>query len=289
MNDLHDHELRNALWQASGDDCDTADAMLRVQARVRRIRRRRMDIFGVGLLVALVVTLGIASRSHDHDAPERPTSDVTVTPPPVSSAVTTPPGTELLPDTALPSGAVESGALAAPAAPAAPATGAAPATSAVEVQADAPADTAADPGQPETAAALPGSASTRPPRAQQTFTAPGGHLTVAVTNGALALVSATARTGYEAEAPTATAGSVEIEFRSRWGTSRIHVDLVDGRLEPTITDEANGRGGDDHGRRSGRTMSTTAAVADISGLRSGDGSSSGRQSRQDSSGGSALG
>ena len=70
MTDLRDDELRTALWQASGDDCDTSDALRRVEARVRRIRRRRMDVAGVGLLAAVAITLGFAARSGHGGAPD---------------------------------------------------------------------------------------------------------------------------------------------------------------------------------------------------------------------------
>ena len=100
MSDLRDYELRDALRHASGEDCDTADALVRVEARVRRIRRRRMDIAGLALLVALVVTLGVASRAHQDDTPSWPASNVTVAPPAVSTPLTISSSTMAPPETA---------------------------------------------------------------------------------------------------------------------------------------------------------------------------------------------
>jgi len=148
MSELYDDEVRRALWEASGDSCDTDTAMRRVESRVRRIRRRRMDVAAAALLGAIIVTLGIASRSSGHEPAERPTSVETPTTAPtaVSSTATvttpTPPEPTAPPD-------------AAPAAEIAPAA-AAPEepTSAVEP----PPDTVAE--QPAAAPAAPAPART---------------------------------------------------------------------------------------------------------------------------------
>ncbi len=264
MSDMHDDELRDVLWHASGDDTDTGDALLRVEARVRRIRRRRMDLAGVGLLVALVVTLAVASRSH-HDSPSRPASIVTVAPPVSDPAPTTPPSTTPPDTTAAPSGGADSAIPVAPApADTTPtAETAAPETAASEEPAGDEAAAAAEPEpeQQDTPAAA--AAPRRTPRTQQTYTAAGGQLTVSVKNGSLAIVSATPHQGYYVGRPSSTGTSVEVEFRSRRGQSRIHVDLVNGQLQPTITDDdsSGGRTGDDHNRRA---TTTTAPAGDHS-------------------------
>jgi len=282
MNDMHDDELRDVLWHASGDDTDTGDALLRVEARVRRIRRRRMDLAGVGLLVALVVTLAVASRSH-HEAPSRPASNVTVSPPASDPAPTTPPSTAPPETTAAPARAADSAIPVAPA-PAdttPPAETAAAETAPPEEPAGNDAAAAAEPEQQDTPAATAAPRSTpRAPRTQQTYSASGGQLTVSVKNGALYVVSALPHQGYIAARPTTTGSSVDVEFRSRRSKSRIHVDLVDGQLQPTITDDdsSGDRTGDDRNRRS----TTTTAPTDNRGSDWGTGDRSGRQ-RTDSS------
>jgi hypothetical protein len=258
MSDRHDDELRDVLWHASGDDTDTGDALLQVEARVRRIRRRRMDLAGVGILVALVVTLAIASRSH-HESPIRPASNVTVASPVSDPAPTTPPTTTPRGTTAAPSGTAEAAIPVAPA-PAdttpTPET-APPETAAPEEPAGDDAAAASEPEQDTPTATAP--RSPRAPRIQQTFTASGGQLTVSVKNGSLTVVSATPRQGFIVGRPTTTANSVDVEFRSRRGKSRIHVDLVVGQLQPTVTDE-NGYGGhSDDDRIQWTTTTTTPA------------------------------
>jgi hypothetical protein len=259
MSELRDDELRDALWGASGDECDTGTALGQVEARVRRIRRRRMDIAGVGLLVALVVALVVASRTRADNAPNRPASVVTAAPPVTSALPTTTPSTAAPADTT----AVPSTDLVAAGAPA-PADATAPATDDTTPPDESAAEmaTADDPGS--TATADPPAAASRPAappasahanRTEQTFTGVGGRVTVAVTDRGLTFVSASARYGYVAGQPVVGATSVEIDFRSRTARSRIHVDLVDGRLVPTISND------DGRDRRPGRTPSTTAAAS----------------------------
>jgi hypothetical protein len=262
MTDLHDPELRGALWRASGDDCDTGDALLAVEARVRRIRRRRMDVVGLALLAAVVVTLGIASRAGGGGSPGRPTSPVTEAPatsvPPAPTTPTTPSVVVTDPPAAAPS-PVDS---ALPSVEPAP-----PDSSAAEVAPDDTAE-AVDAAEEVTPAAAPQPANTSAAPAQQTFVAVGGRLTVAVSDGVLTIVSATPRDGYTVESPTATGASVAVEFRSDNASSRIRVDLVGGRLRPTIRND-DGWMSDDHRSRTTSPTTTPRESNDGSGSRSG--------------------
>jgi len=185
VSDLPDDDLRAVLWQASGPDCDTSDAMRQVHARVRRIRRRRVDAFCLVLLAALVVTLGVASRSHTQSTPERPTTDVTVAPPSTASAPTVPVAASEDPAATTP-GTAGWTAPAAEALPtdtagadaATPDGSAAPATAPPEDQPN-----AADPNPPATSEASAPPMATGARTSQQTFRSRGGQLTVATTNG----------------------------------------------------------------------------------------------------------
>ena len=154
MSELYDDDVRRALWEASGDGCDTEASARRVQARVRRIRRRRMDVAAVALLSAIVVTLGIAARSSGDEPAERPTSVETPT-----TASTAVPSTAAVTPPAPPEPAAPPDA--APAAEVAPAAEAAPEepTSAVEpppdTVAEAPAAAPAAPAPARTPASTP--------------------------------------------------------------------------------------------------------------------------------------
>jgi hypothetical protein len=260
MSDLYDHdrdhELRDALWHASGEDCDTSDAFVRVEARVRRIRRRRMDIAGLSLLVALVVALGVAWQARDHDAAQRPASEVTTTTLPPTSVGATTVASTAAPATAAPATAADP----APADSTAP--GPAPDPAAPEMApeetapaSDAPGATTGDP--PPVVAAPPATpAGTRAARSEQTFSVTGGRLTVRLDDRGLSFVSASARTGYAAGTPAVSATSVAVDFTSRRGTFRIQVDLVNGHLVPTTSYDDGS-----HDRRPGRTSTTTATSA----------------------------
>jgi hypothetical protein len=239
MTDLRDDELGRALRDLSGDPCDVDDALGRVDARVRRIRRRRMDVVAGVILAALIGGFGLAARAAHESAQERPSSVDTVTIPTSSPSTTVDPSTSAAPAVVAPAAATPE-----PPTAAAPDPSAAPATDA-PVATDEPATSAASRSKPASTAA------SGPASWQQTFESRGGQVTVRVSNGSLTVAAVTPRTGYAIAGTVASGGHVEVTFASRGNTSSVAVDLVDGRLLPTITgDGTDGSTDPSHDRTS---------------------------------------
>ena len=269
MTEPRDYELRDALWQASGDDCDTGNALLAVEARgashppaphgcrrrraARRTRRHaRHRVPDRGQLARPSGDPHDGGTAHDrgadadHGAGARrdrsPCRLVgrrgrgrrrTAAPDPASVAAD---GTAV--DTAVGETAAD---------------GTAAADSAAG---DDPAQEAASPAtDPRPAGAV------SPVRAQQTFKPAGGQLTVGVANGALTIVAATPSDGFTVEPATTSDARVEVVFRSQVGRSWIRVDLVNGHLRPTLSD-GGGRTGDGHGPTRTTSPTTTAGGGD---------------------------
>jgi hypothetical protein len=251
MSDFHDDELRGALWRASGDECDTADALVQVRTRLRRARRRRMVVVCALLVVAMLVTLGVAARSTRRTATDPPTSTAAVVPtllPSTTTASTTAPETNGPPPVA----AVDAPTVA----PDAPAPDLPPEGAGTTTPTDAPMPTTnGAPLAPASSAGQAGGHSSPAPR-QQTFASAGGEITVSTGNGVLTLVSATANPGYTAGGPWTSAQQVQVTFRSSTGSSWIRVDLVDGQLQPT-TGESSFSGDHTASRRPGAPTTTT--------------------------------
>jgi len=250
MTEYRDHELRDALWHASGDSCDTEDALLRVEARARRIRRRHMDVVGVSVLAALVLTLVIGSRASGDESPHRPSSVVTVAPPAVTdpatsvtptTAVTEPPATmPAVVDTSAP-----------PVVEPAPPEGDTASAAEMTLEETREAADSTEPVAEKTPAAAPPATKPSGTRSQQTLFSRGGRVTVGITGGALTLVTAKPRDGYTVATPTVGPTRIEVEFRSEGATSRIRVDLDHGRLDPSISNDRDSFGsqpGDDRDR-----------------------------------------
>jgi hypothetical protein len=226
---LYDEELGRTLRDISAEPCDTEGAFFDVEARVRRIRRRRVDAVAGALLVALVVGLGLAARSVGHTATERPASVVT----------DVPPVTHKVPASVASTARAHGRASPAPATSGAPApvvpTAAAPAPATVSMP---PATTSASTApRYDTPAAAP--ASTAPAMTdagkQQTFEAWGGEVVVRVANGSLALVASAPRTGYVVGSTSTGPTHVQVEFRSSRGSSSIRLDLVNGQIQRSVS------------------------------------------------------
>jgi hypothetical protein len=251
MSDLYDDELRGALLRASGDDCDADDAFVEVHRRVRRARRRRMDLVCALLVVAMFVTLGVAARSARHTTSEGPASTVT--------AVPTLPSTITIATTVAPATIASAPPADAPAAPATEAPATDPAADST-VEATPPTDRGAavapssGTSPSSSTSGRSSTAHTSAPKTQQTFSAAGGQVTVATTNGDLTLVSATAGPGYTAAPPWTSSSRVQVVFHSEAGDSWIRVDLVNGEPQATV-----GSSTDHTGSRRSIPSSTTTA------------------------------
>jgi hypothetical protein len=260
MSDLHDDELRAALWRASGDDCDTAEAFAQVQHRLRRARRRRMDVVCVLAVAVILLILGIGARSASRAASERPGSDPMAAPT-ISSTAT-------VPTTATPTTTATS------AEPVADPPTEPPSDSAANSTTDAPIDTVADTTDPSIKASPPRTSASSPPPSSaersptrspssspQTFRALGGSVTVATVDNALSLVSAVPNAGFTMGQPWVTPLRVQVEFRSANGASWIRIDLVNGRAVPT-TGQSGGGDNRGSGRRPSQTTTTPVGPSD---------------------------
>jgi hypothetical protein len=227
MSDFYDDELRGALLRASGDDCDTEDAFGEVHRRVRRARRRRMDLVCALVVIAMFVTLGVAARSARHaDGPASTDTAVPTLPSPTTTATSVAPPVVAAPSSADAAAAPPSAPAEAPSPP--PTDGTAETASAT-----AGAAAGASSSSPSSSADRTTSR-TSPPKTQQTFSVTGGQVTVTTTNGVLTLVAATAASGYTTVAPWTSADRIQVGFHSPSGDSWIRVDLVNGEALATV-------------------------------------------------------
>jgi hypothetical protein len=236
MSDFDDPELRNQLGRLSGPFPDENAAYASVQRRVVRAKRRRAAAWSGGAaLSVLVVVAAYALGAQQGDGSLRPattggsidvgtssttsspTDDTGITTSTVSGPVV-PTSGPTSPDTSAPAGA-------------APGTTGPPATG--------------TPGTVAPGTSAPGDGPSTSPTSQQpgpvtsTYHGEGGAITVRLQSGALVLVGTAPASGFAVTDQRDDPDRVEVRFRSDTHSTRIRVEIVDGRMSPVIEEEAS--------------------------------------------------
>lgn len=224
-----DDDLRRRFRAAAGPAPDTDAAMVAVDRRVRRVRRRRAAAWSGGGLAAVAVLAMLVNRpegriedrpatsevvvSSTVGVPTTPTVDLSTTP------ATTPSSTSAPVETTIATTVDD------------PQPTSTDATAPPPAVTDAPSSTV-PPTEPPATTVTP-----TPPTAApttETFSGSGGSVTVRLADGRLALVSYVPAAGFTAEVHDDSATRVEVRFRSDDHETVIRIDRVDGAMQPRV-------------------------------------------------------
>lgn len=242
MSDFDDPRLRQQLGRLSGAFPDENVALVAVQSKARRARRRRAAMLSGGTAVGALV-LGVAAFAAQPEAGPvlRPsstsatgTTDLGGVLPTTTDLTTTAPSTTIAEPTTTVEAATTTSTPVATVAPTAPAVPEQPAGSGTAQPTAPPA------GPPPT---TPASTPPTNPGGARTFSGQGGSVTVRRQGEWIVLVSSDPAGGFSAEVVDGTGRRIEVRFSSADGhVTRIRVSLENGVLVPDVRESDGGDG-----------------------------------------------
>lgn len=208
MSEFDDPQLERLLGGAGGAFPDVNTALAKVQGRVRYIKRRRAMVASTAACVLLAAGSVFAMGRSDDRANLQPADGgigVDTSGPETES---TPVTDSSLPDTTVEQSGSNTTTPSSNSGSNSGSNGSGPSTS-TSTATSTPVSVPAD--QPE-----------------QTYSTPGGSITVKVTSGALVLVSSQAADGFTLFSSTVDATRIEFRWRSDTDDQRVRIDLIGG-------------------------------------------------------------
>jgi hypothetical protein len=235
MNDFDDRELGDALRRRAGATADgygLEAVRSKVVARAGRIRRRRVAVAGgaamTGLIAAAALVIGpgtdsVVTTPADQTVGSTPAS-IDRTLPTTSAPITAVPNPTTLPAVVLPT--VPPTATATP--PTAPAE---PGTTVATPATDPPASPpATSPATTSPATTSPATTSPSDPPSTETYSSPGGSITVRWDGVALSLQQVVPGPGFTHEVEHELADRIRVRFERDDGDFRIEIRVEDGAV-----------------------------------------------------------